>query len=224
MQTNKVWDIHVETNRELFSTPEIPLGRWTSWSMIHDPKHMCFVLSRYKFCSKMLEGKNNVLEIGCGDGIGIPIIAQNVKNLYCVDWDNKNIESNYKRYYFLSNVSYQCVDFINSGILGRFDSAFSIDVIEHIDKKDDDRFMSNICRVLDINGVCIIGTPNKDASHLSNARIVKQHINLKTAQELKELVLKYFYNCFMFSMNDEVVHTGYAPMAHYLFAIGVGKR
>ena len=27
---------------------------------------------------------------------------------------------------------------------------------------------------------------------------------------------------FNFSMNDEVVHTGYAPMAHYIFCIGVG--
>jgi len=25
-------------------------------------------------------------------------------------------------------------------------------------------------------------------------------------------------------MNDEVVHTGFHPMAHYLFAIGVGKK
>jgi hypothetical protein len=28
----------------------------------------------------------------------------------------------------------------------------------------------------------------------------------------------------MFSMNDEVVHTGFQPMAHYLFAIGAGTR
>jgi hypothetical protein len=25
-------------------------------------------------------------------------------------------------------------------------------------------------------------------------------------------------------MNDEVVHTGFSPMAHYLFAVGAGKR
>ncbi|MCA6302689.1 MAG: hypothetical protein IM629_12150, partial [Phenylobacterium sp.] len=37
-------------------------------------------------------------------------------------------------------------------------------------------------------------------------------------------MLKFFSNVFLFSMNDEVVHTGFAPMAHYLFAIGAGKR
>jgi len=35
---------------------------------------------------------------------------------------------------------------------------------------------------------------------------------------------KYFENSFIFSMNDEVVHTGYEPMAHYLFGMGVGLK
>ena len=29
---------------------------------------------------------------------------------------------------------------------------------------------------------------------------------------------------FIFSMNDEIVHTGFYPMAHYLFGIGIGVR
>lgn len=29
---------------------------------------------------------------------------------------------------------------------------------------------------------------------------------------------------FLFSMNDEVVHTGYYPMAHYLIAVGIGPK
>jgi hypothetical protein len=28
----------------------------------------------------------------------------------------------------------------------------------------------------------------------------------------------------MFSMNDEVVHTGFGPMAHYLIALCAGPR
>jgi hypothetical protein len=35
---------------------------------------------------------------------------------------------------------------------------------------------------------------------------------------------RFFHNVFMFSMNDEVVHTGYHKMAHYLFALCCGKR
>ena len=35
---------------------------------------------------------------------------------------------------------------------------------------------------------------------------------------------KFFHNVFIFSMNDEVIHTGFYPMAHYLWAIGVGPK
>mgnify|MGYP007028595943 CR=1 FL=1 len=35
---------------------------------------------------------------------------------------------------------------------------------------------------------------------------------------------RFFDNVFLFSMNDEVVHTGFTPMAHYLFALCVGPK
>ena len=30
---------------------------------------------------------------------------------------------------------------------------------------------------------------------------------------------RHFNNVYLFSMNDEVLHTGYKPMSHYLFAL-----
>jgi hypothetical protein len=44
-------------------------------------------------------------------------------------------------------------------------------------------------------------------------------VNCKTAKDLRQLMQKFFHNVFIFSMNDEVVHTGFHPMAHYLFAV-----
>ncbi len=35
---------------------------------------------------------------------------------------------------------------------------------------------------------------------------------------------EYFHNVFMFSMNDEVVHTGYHRMAHYVIALCAGRK
>jgi hypothetical protein len=49
-------------------------------------------------------------------------------------------------------------------------------------------------------------------------------VNLKHAGDLRDLMAQRFHNVFMFSMNDEVVHTGFSPMAHYLFGMGVGVR
>ena len=42
--------------------------------------------------------------------------------------------------------------------------------------------------------------------------------------EFKRFMQRYFHNVFLFSMNDEVVHTGFYPMAHYLIALGVGIK
>ena len=50
------------------------------------------------------------------------------------------------------------------------------------------------------------------------------HVNCKDAPTLKLLLSVYFHNVFMFSMNDEVVHTGFYPMAHYLLALCCGKK
>lgn len=50
------------------------------------------------------------------------------------------------------------------------------------------------------------------------------HINLYSHERLKGLMCGYFHNVFMFGMNDEVVHTGFPSMAHYLFAVGAGVK
>src|SRR4051794_1673174 len=81
----------------LYAAEEIPLGPWTSYSLLNDPKHMCFVLSRYKFVAKMLQGKKDVMEVGVGDAIGLPIVAQAVGHMYAVDWDNRLLEGNARR-------------------------------------------------------------------------------------------------------------------------------
>ncbi|MCI5632323.1 hypothetical protein [Helicobacter sp.] len=51
-----------------------------------------------------------------------------------------------------------------------------------------------------------------------------EHVNCKSGEDFKEFCKKYFHHVFVFSMNDEVVHTGFYPMAHYLFALCVGVK
>ena len=47
-------------------------------------------------------------------------------------------------------------------------------------------------------------------------------MNCKDGKELQAVMERHFDNVFLFSMNDEVVHTGFTPMAHYLLALCVG--
>ncbi len=222
--TRLAWQLHIEATVDQFETEEVHLGPWTSYSLRHDPKHMAFVLSRYKFCAKMLSGKERVLEVGCGDAFGSPIVAQEVKYLHCVDWEERNVVGNRRRLSCLKNVTFEVADVSTSKPQGEYDAIFNIDVIEHLEPDFEKSFMENMVGSLSSNGVMIVGTPNESASEHATHRSDHQHINLKNAKTLKELSERYFHNTFIFSMNDEVVHTGYYPMAHYLFSVGVGRK
>ena len=74
------------------------------------------------------------------------------------------------------------------------------------------------------DGVLVTGTPNVTAEQYASERSRVQHINLKSIAELRALMERYFENVFMFGMNDEILHTGYAPMCHYIWSLAVGKK
>jgi SAM-dependent methyltransferase len=222
--TVSVEQTYTKTAEILFSVPEIPLGPWTSYSLVNDPKHMSFVLSRYKFVAKLLQGKRSVLEVGAGDAFGLPIIAQAVPQVYVVDWDPRLLDGNARRLAHLKNVNYLHTD-INKGAPDlTVDAAYTIDVIEHVDPAGEGRFVENIVKCLAPTGVLLTGTPNVTAAAYASPQSQAGHINLKSMKSLRELMEQYFENVFMFGMNDEVVHTGYAPMCHYIWSLAVGVR
>ena len=68
------------------------IGAHTSSAFEKDPKHLAFTLSRYKFVAKMFEGKDSVLEVGCGDGFGSTIVDQAVKSLTEIDHQVYSLE------------------------------------------------------------------------------------------------------------------------------------
>lgn len=207
-----------------FETDELKVGPWTSYSILNDPKHLVFTLARYKFCAKLLEGRESVLEVGPGDGIGLPIIAQAVKRVVAVDWDERLIEGNKRRLEGFKNIEHLCIDLNEEKLDVKVDAAMTIDVIEHLENQFEDTFMRAMLRCLHPDGVLITGTPNITASPYASPRSEAQHINLKSMKTLREMTEKYCKNVFMFGMNDEVLHTGYAPMCHYIWSLGVGIR
>ncbi|MBI3955232.1 class I SAM-dependent methyltransferase [Candidatus Gottesmanbacteria bacterium] len=202
----------------------IPMGPWTSYSLLNDPIHMSFVLARYKFCARMLSGKKMVLEVGCGDAPGTPIVSEFVDKVIAVDVEKRLIDSDTKRLRDVKNIEFRVHDICKDAPQERFDAVYSIDVIEHLDKKLNIPFMENSVKSLHKHGICIIGTPNIKANKYASERSRVQHINLFSHKSLRDHLARYFNNVFLFSMNDEVVHTGYGNMAHYLFGMGVGVK
>ncbi|MFZ2956846.1 MAG: class I SAM-dependent methyltransferase [Candidatus Ozemobacteraceae bacterium] len=199
------------------------LGPYTTHIWNNDPRHLCFLLARYKFVAKMLSGKNSVLEIGVGDGFGVPIVAQTVKRIHAIDWEPLLMEDNRKRLSHIP-VTFECLDITSSKPSGEFDAAYSLDVIEHIPNTRETAFFENIHNSLVKTGVFILGTPNITASIYASEASREGHINLKSYDDLRKIMGLFFDNVFMFSMNDEVLHTGYGDMSHYLLAMGVGPK
>lgn len=189
-----------------------------------DPKRLGIVLSRYKFTAKMLEGRARVLEVGCGDGWASRVVKQAVGTLVGVellpDWveDARQIMEEPWTFEVRQH------DMLTGPVEGMFDAAYALDVLEHVEAKDEDRFLANIAASLVAPGVLIIGMPSLESQAYASAGSKAGHVNCKTAPDLKALMQKHFHDVFMFSMNDEVVHTGFHKLAHYLFALAVGKR
>jgi len=193
-------------------------------SMNEDPKHLLFTLARYKFAAKMLgEGKSlDVIEVGCSEGLGTMILAQAAAKVVGIDSDQAAIT--WARRYATEQMSFECRDFRTEAVDGLFDAAVSIDVLEHVSSQFEREFVANLCRHLNPSGFCIVGTPNLAASAHASALSAAGHINLFDAARLVHLFGDFFHNVFLFGMNDEVLHTGFAPMCHYLFVLCCNKK
>ncbi len=198
---------------------DVRLGTATAQDYIHDPKHLAFVAARYKFAAKMLAGLGRVIEVGCGDAFGAPMIAQDVGKLICTDIDGDMLKDNAQRCTPFKNISFEYFDFREKPYPDPADGICLIDVIEHIYPSEESGFLANLVRSVTPHGVALIGTPNLTADQYASPNSKVGHVNLKDHKTLRSMLAPWFHNIFLFSMNDEVLHTGFYPMAHYLWAL-----
>lgn len=208
--------------KKMFGNKSAKLAPHWSYNILNDPKRLGFVLSRYKFAAKMLSNKKNILEFGCSEGIGAPILAENVLSYTGIDLDvdaikYAKINFNSSKYNFIQK------DFLGKKF-GKYEAIVSLDVIEHIYKEKEKLYFDTIFENILENGVCIIGTPNITSSNYASKASQIGHVNLYSQERLVKVMKKYFHQVFPFGMNDEILHTGFAQMAHYLICIGCHKK
>lgn len=215
---------YYEPQYQVLSTVEdelglVSLGPMSSFTWNTDPKRLLFVLSRYKFVASILNGEGDVLEVGCGDGFASRIVAQQVRHLTISDIDSKFIK-------YAKNCSSKAfpVDTIVLNLLlepssKKYSAIYLLDVLEHINPCDEDQFLKNIASSLLPNGKVLIGMPSLESQVYASKASKEGHVNCQSKFAFKSNLLNYFSSVFMFSMNDEVVHTGYDKMSHYIFAL-----
>lgn len=209
--------------RKILGEHTFTLGSVYSNQILNSPRQFLFALSRYKFAAKMLSQTKrlNVLELGCGEGIGTIMLSEKGHYITAVDYDIYSIEYA-KKNVNIPNISFLCQDFLGKEY-GKFDAIVCLDVIEHISSDNEDIFFNTALKNLKKEGFMIIGTPNETAKQYASNLSKIGHINLYNADRLTEIIEKYFQNVFLFGMNDEVLHTGFYPMCHYLMAIGCNR-
>ena len=219
----KSYQILYETSKKFGQTS---LGMNSNFMWNIDPKKLFISMARYKFVSRVLEEKKNVLEIG-GEPFRSRIVKQNVKNLtvytkeeftYNESLDNKN--EYFKINFRLQNLDQTKVNKKNK----KFDGIYALDFINKLSKKKERLFLNNCLNLLESNGIFILGTPSKESKKFASNITKLVNKNAYSGDELKLILKKYFNNVFLFSMNDEVVHTGFNKMAHYLIALCTNKK
>jgi 2-polyprenyl-3-methyl-5-hydroxy-6-metoxy-1,4-benzoquinol methylase len=188
-----------------------------SWNQ--DPRRTVFTLARYKFVSKMLAGRARVLEIGCADAFGTRIVQQTVGQVTAVDFDPVFIADAKARMNPHWPFETFVHDLLAGPVPGTFDALYALDVLEHIEPAVEDAFLANAVASLGPTGVAIFGMPSLESQAYASPQSKAGHVNCKTGEALKATLEKHFHTVFVFSMNDEVVHTGYLRMANYVIGV-----
>jgi 2-polyprenyl-3-methyl-5-hydroxy-6-metoxy-1,4-benzoquinol methylase len=207
---------------DMLGSGQKELGSHWTYNLWNDPKRLGFVLSRYKFAAKMGCRGRRVLELGCSEGIGAPILAEQATAYTGIDIDEPAIEAA-RRNWAGERLSFLSGDFLDKPV-GSFDAVVSLDVVEHIQPDAAPLFFDAVAANLDGDGVAVVGTPNATSEAYASEASRRGHVNLYEAPRLRESLERIFHNVFMFGINDEIVHTGFAPMAHYLVAVGCYRR
>lgn len=189
-----------------------------------DPRRLLFTLARYKFVAKMLSGRKSVLEVGCGDAFCSRVVRQEVAALTVTDYDPLFIEDIESRKSERWPMTARVHDMLAGPADGTYDAAYALDVLEHIAGSDENRFLDHLKHSLTEHGVLIIGMPSIESQAFASPASKAGHVNCKTGADLKALMERHFHTVFLFSMNDEVVHTGFARMAHYLIGVCAAKK
>lgn len=195
----------------------ITLGRYVSYWIRHTPRRLLHCMSYYKFAAKMIGPNKRVLDIGCNEGLGTWVMGKECGYCKGIDFDEEAFQKarhNFKN----SCVEFSCEDFLESAP-GIFDAAVCFDVIEHIYPEHALDFFKKIAENLHDNGTAVIGTPSLISQEFASAISKKGHVNIYSHERLEKELREHFEYVFLFSANDEVVHTGFLPLAHYFIAL-----
>lgn len=165
-------------------------------------------LATYQFAIPHVKDKKT-LEFGCGSGYGSHYLSKYCSDITAVDISESAIKYANERY-SNENLTYRIIQNIEREPLSfsdeTFDAVISFQVIEHIDKEQ--KYLSELLRVLKKGGILIIATPDKTHRLFSFQKPWnKFHIREYNMAELNGVVSNYFdkVDCYFMSARDDLI-------------------
>jgi len=217
------WQGVADLMQQRLGDRRVRLGRYVSYWFDNTPRRALYSLSYYKFASKLIGPGKRVLDIGCSEGLGTWLLAAECGSARGVDLDDQAIEVARSNWESDDRIEFACEDFLARD-QGRFDAVVNFDVIEHVYPEHAEDFLARLRDSLAHDGVAVIGTPSEEGQRYASPVSREGHVNTYTGERLEAAMREHFEHVFMFGANDEVVHTGFLPMAHYLLAVGCKPR
>ncbi len=144
-----------------------------------------------------LNKKDNVLDIGCGDGRLTALIAEKVKKVIAVDHQQFPLDMAFVicNHLGINNVKFERKDARNLGYKDEnFEVVTCFDVIEHLPKEDAEKMIREITRVLKKDGWLCLTTPNRKElrARIFGHKLIEKHYYEYSVEELKKIFEKDF--------------------------------
>jgi 2-polyprenyl-3-methyl-5-hydroxy-6-metoxy-1,4-benzoquinol methylase/glycosyltransferase involved in cell wall biosynthesis len=128
-----------------------------TWSVLAEYEH----LPRYRLAQHYCKGKR-VLDFGCGTGYGTKMLSEIADSVVGLDIDEGALEwarTNHKA----SNLEFIHSDTLGSELSdGHFDLIVCFEMIEHIEESLQKECLNQFRRIMSIDGLLIISTPNPE--------------------------------------------------------------
>ena len=118
-------------------------------------------------------------DVSCGAGYGSFMLSNAAKKVIGYDV-SKEALIHAKKYFQTDKVQFDHLDEFHSK---KFDAIISFETLEHMDEKQGDSFLANICNNLKSEGTLIISTPLNETKYREN--VTKFHIREYSNQEFK---------------------------------------
>lgn len=140
----------------------------------------------YELALEYLDSDMKVLDVACGNGFGVRLLAQKVAQVVGADIDSEAImEANQRTH--STNTSF-CIEDITCMSFGseEFNAVISMETLEHVDAHS---CLQEISRVLKPCGLLILSTPQNSMGHIP---VTSCHNHEYSLKELVDLCSQYF--------------------------------